>query len=411
MSWEGLTYVFDLQASEATRIRRFRQRQRVSSLDATLEVHDLAAKLATGATRFNATEALAQLRATLVTLPNTTRIVKQLTPPLPQAKDLAQVVLEAADALTADTLLSFAYAIEWSDPPGPPRGDHDLPRRHDLGLTAVGNARARTAWALPRLVFPRGESWHVAGALLGLDVALAPLALRKIDSATPSGEPRLLSTNRRSFVVSLGLLNVYALRDVDADAIAEAAARGQRRVDALHAAPGEATRVIEEIAMDGWRARALRWSLVHAPENVPALFSLTELLHLGGGAQLDVHAWGMSALDAFGCLCTIMPPPDIHTSVRGKDQLGLLAVAVPDLNLRVAVVLRELGVPAGLAREVLASALHEFLRDVSPSHTDDWIALVRYARAVSRERIEDYLAAVAASDGPLLASAMPRRLP
>ena len=163
--------------------------------------------------------------------------------------------------------------------------------------------------------------------------------------------------------------------------------------------------------MDGWRARALRWSLVHEPETVPALFSLTELLHLGGGGQLDLDAWGMSAIDAFGCLCSRVPPVAMHTAVTGRGQLGLLAVAVPDLHLRVAVVLRELGVPSGLAKAVLGAALHEFLRDVSPAHTDDWIALVRHARAVSRERIEDYLAAVAASDGPLLASQTPRRLP
>jgi hypothetical protein len=278
-------------------------------------------------------------------------------------------------------------------------------------MTATGGARARTAWAVPRLVFAPGQPWHVAGALLGLDVALAPLWLRKIDSAPPSGEPRLLSNNRRSFVISFGLMNGFALTDVDVEAIAQAVARGQRRVESLHATPAQAGAVIDEIAMDGWRARALRWSLAHAPESVPALFSLTELLHLGGGGGLDVHAWGMSALDAFGCLCTMMPPPAVHRAVEGRDHLGLLPVAVPDLNLRVAVVLNELKVPAGLAKAVLGAALHEYLRDVNPAHTDDWVALVRHARALTRERIEDYLAAVAASDGPLLASQPARRLP
>jgi hypothetical protein len=412
INWEGLSYVFDLQASEAARIRRFRQRRSALSLDATLEVYELAAKVANGVVgRGGFGDVLPGLRTALASLPDTAAIVRELTRPSTPAADLARVVLEAADALTADALLSYAYAIEWSDPWGQPRQEDELPRRHDFGLTAPGSARVRTAWAIPRLVFPRGEPWRVAGALLGLDVALAPLGLRKIDSAPPSGEPRLLSNNRHSFVISFGLLNSFALTDVDVDAIAQAVARGQRRVESLHAGPAQADGVIDEIAMDGWRARALRWNLVHAPETVPALFSLTELLHLGGGAELDVHAWGMSALDAFGCLCTVVPPPAIHRAVVGRDALGLLAVAVPDLNLRVAVVLRELNVPAGLAKAVLGVALHEYLRGVSPAHTDDWIALVRHARGLSHERIEDYLAAVAASDGPLLASQSTRRLP
>jgi hypothetical protein len=412
VSWEGKHYVFDLHESEASRIRRYRQRGSVSSLDAIVQLHELATQLAAGEIGLDPSgDTLAEVRVALAKLPNTARLVQQLAQPWPRSVDVARVLFDAVDVLTADALVSFAYAIEWSDPPGPARLDRDLPRRHYFGLTAAGNARTRTAWALPRLVFPRGEPWHVAGAVLGLDVALAPLALRKIDVTPPPGEPRILSTHQRSFLISLGLLNVFTLRDVEGPALAEAVARGQRRVDGLNAAPDEATGVIDEIAMDGWRARALRWSLVHAPESVSSLFSLTELLHLGGGGQLDVHAWGMSALDAFGCLCTLVPRPGIHTALAGRDSLGLLPVAVPDLNLRVAIVLGELGLPAALAKHVLGAALHEFLRDVSPAHSDDWVALVRHARGLSRERIEDYLGAVAASEGPLLASPTARRLP
>jgi hypothetical protein len=411
-SWEGQTYVFDLHASEATRIRRFRQRRSVSSLDGTVRVQELATRLAAGAIGLSATgDTLDEVRATLARLPNTTRLIEQLTPPWPRTQDVARVLFEAADALTADTLLSFAYAIEWSDPPGLARLDRDLSRRHDFGLTAVGDARARTAWALPRLVFPRGQPWHVAGALLGLDVALAPLVLRKVGSPSPSGEPRLLSNHRYAFLISLGLLNAFALRDGDWDAVARAVAQGQRRVDALNSAHEEAAGLIDEIKMDGWRARALRWSLVHAAESVPALFSLTELLYLGGGGQLDVQAWGMSGLEAFGCLCTVVPPPGIHTALIGRNHLGLLPVAVPDLNFRVAIVLGELGLPAALAKHVLGSALHEFLSGARASHTDDWMALVRHARAVSREQIEDYLAAVAASEGPLVGLSAASRVP
>jgi hypothetical protein len=39
VSWEGQTYVFDLAASEARRLRRFHERWRVATLDATLAIH------------------------------------------------------------------------------------------------------------------------------------------------------------------------------------------------------------------------------------------------------------------------------------------------------------------------------------------------------------------------------------
>jgi hypothetical protein len=79
-----------------------------------------------------------------------------------------------------------------------------------------------------------------------------------------------------------------------------------------------------------------------------------------------------------------------------------MASFVADLNLRVAVVLDELGLPAALERPVLAAAVQDFIYDVSPIDPADWWALVRGARAVSQQRIEDYVAAAAAIYGPLV---------
>jgi hypothetical protein len=54
---------------------------------------------------------------------------------------------------------------------------------------------------------------------------------------------------------------------------------------------------------------------------------------------------------------------------------------------------------------VLVAALFDLLTDVSPMHFDDWLTIVRRARAVPRERIEDYLAGVTAAAGPLVQQA------
>jgi hypothetical protein len=345
-------------------------------------------------------------------LPDATDTLQRLTASSTRPEDLRTSLLEAVDVLTADAVLSLSYAIAWSDSTGLARLDRELTRRHDFGLTMRSkNARVRASWAVPRLVFAAGQSWRVVGGVLGLEMALASLSLRKIDAAPPRGEPRLLSTNRYSFMQSFGLLDVFALRDPDARAMAEAIARGQQRVAGLTAASRDMAAVIDAIAMDGWRARALRWNVVHAPDQVPGLFSLTELLHLGGGAGLNLHAWGMSALTTLGCLCTLVPSPAARTGLVGRHQFGILPAMVPDLNLRVAVLLHELQLPAALARQVLESALYDFLADVRPLHADDWLAIVRRAQELSRERLADALAAVTASTGPLSPVPSARRLP
>ena len=58
------------------------------------------------------------------------------------------------------------------------------------------------------------------------------------------------------------------------------------------------------------------------------------------------------------------------------------------------------------ARHVLAAAMQDFIDEVRPVNTDDWLTLVRAARGVARERLEDYIAA-AAADGPLIPDSGP----
>jgi hypothetical protein len=160
--------------------------------------------------------------------------------------------------------------------------------------------------------------------------------------------------------------------------------------------------------MDGWRARALGWTVTHDPQRVASLFSMTDLLHLGGAGDLDLNPWGMSAVNVTGCICLQMPLPGFWATRVGRPRLGLLATTVADLNLHVVVTLRDLGLPAALAKAVLASAVQEYVDQVSPSHPDDWLTFIRGAQSVSRERIEDYVAA-ATFNGPLAPEPISRR--
>jgi hypothetical protein len=296
------------------------------------------------------------------------------------------------------------YAADIGDPGGPALLAGDVSLRHDFGfhIEKDEEGRTRAPWATPRQDVTPGQPWHVDGSLLGLDVALAPLALRRINTDRVPGSPTLVTKARDALAQSVALMNPFALDDAGRDAIADAITRGERRVAALGADPKDLERLADDIQMEGGRRRATAWTLAHEPDQMAAMFSLGELLRLGDpDHEVDLDPWGMAALASSGCLCIAMPSPGQWIPATGRPQLGLMAVALADLNLHVARMLRELGLPAPLAKYVLGAAMQDFIDEVRPTDADDWLTLARTARLVSRERIEDYIAAVTAG-GPLV---------
>jgi hypothetical protein len=210
---------------------------------------------------------------------------------------------------------------------------------------------------------------------------------------------------RDGFGATVAIMDPRALTDEDRDAIAARIDRGRRRVDAL--VPGKSDTsettgaVARELRLDGWRAQALDWTARLDPGRIDSLFTMTELLVLGGGSPSAFSAWGTYALRTRGCLCTELASPGRWQSWWGLSQAGLPAALVADLPLRVAVVLHNLQLPAVLAKPVLAAAMQDFVDSVNPTDGNDWLTLVRAAQAIGPERFEDYVAA-ATADGPLL---------
>jgi hypothetical protein len=202
----------------------------------------------------------------------------------------------------------------------------------------------------------------------------------------------------------VALLNPFAFEDGDREAIVAALLAGQRRVTASVSNPALLEAVISDASIDPRRKRAIRWTAAHEPARVESMFSLAELLYVGGVPESSLDVWGMADVPMSGCLCTRFSPPGVWTRVTGRPQLGLLATTIPDLNIRVAIVLSELKLPAAIERHVLAAAMQDFIDEVQPTDSDDWLTLVRAAQSVTRERIEDYVAAVAAA-GPLIPAA------
>jgi hypothetical protein len=432
LTWEGQPYRLDLGGAERKRLQRVRERQEGVPLDVPLEIagdaHDLVAEKISSD---DVQAIVARLTSALEDIPRrvgheSTTVTPAGVTPAPNSREAlrksvddiareernrdlkraaraAEPLAEIADTLTAQVLLSITYAVDVGDPEGTVLLADDVSQRHDFGLGAKdGEGRLRTTWMVPRVDVSPGIPWHVAGSLLGLDVGLGTLALRRLNFDGVLEAPKLTSNERDAFAISISLINPFELRDADRDAITDALARGRRRLSALR--PGDAAgfdAVADELAMEGARRRAVRWTLAHERERVVTLFSATELLILGGGDIERLHPWGMSMVTAEGCLCSRLTPPGRWPTLLGRPPLGLTASAVADLNLHVATMLRDLRLPAPIAKVVLSGAMQDFIDEVKPTDDSDWLTLARTARSVTRERIEDYVAAATAS-GPLV---------
>jgi len=436
VSWEDQQYRVDLVAPELTRLTRVVEKLAAPPVRLAFAIEAAAVRFAHDeATLANVQAGAADLQRIAEVLPaggSTRAIVPPgIDPPRPLRDTLAKAVQELTsvkrpqdvkraarvaellrtlvDRELAEALIALAYALDIGPAEGAALLAGNVSLRHDFGFTLPEpRARAARPWRQGEQVISPGVPWHVSGSLLSLDVSLADLSIRRTSARRPAA-PVLSGNDRDAFVATLGLVNPFALTDAGRDAITAAIERGRERLTA--ALSGRTFDALaDEIHVDGWRRRAARWTLVHAPDRLPSLFSLSELLLLGGANGPELDAWGVSAFASTGCLCTRLPVPGVWAILIGRPNLGMLATQVADLNLRVAMALAELKLPAALAGGVLAAALEDVVAGLRPIDSDDWLGLVRGARTMPRERFEDYVASLTAS-GPLVADTPPRERP
>lgn len=308
---------------------------------------------------------------------------------------LARPVVAAAGGVLARALACLVYAASLGAPDSTALLGGDPSLRHDFGVDGPG------PWSLPEEV--RGpEGWRVRGSLLGLDVGLARLALRRLTSELPPLPPGLPVHECLSFAEGVALMDPFELTDEDRDALADSIRRGRERL-ARFLADGaglEDEELVRDARLDPVRRNALAWTRLHEPGATEGLFSYDELVRLGRpepGRRWD--AWGAPVLRCEGRMGLRLPVSGSRAEAHSQVPVGQRACYSPDLTLRVALALQELRLPATLAKAVLAYAVQDMIDSLRPAHLEDWSAVTAYARGLSRERIEDYVAALV--DGPL----------
>ena len=422
LTWESLPYRVDVAAPELARLTEVRALQHGNSLDTALALCRLGATLAKADTLDSARVATAsfnQLRTVIAPLEPSERTTAVAPPDLGSlseqaSRDLARVrvrgdlkrlnaitarLARAEDAALADVLTSLLYAIWLGDPQGQAFLAGNVARRHDYGVRLMTGAdREQTPWQLPMETSGDGQPWHLRGALLGLDVGLARLALRRTKLDLPNDQPTLNESDRRTLMTTLALTMAGDLDQGTASRLVAWLREGR----ALAGAHDQLESRLDTLDLEGRRRQAIAWAGAHTPDQVVPLLLRTELVLLGRTANAELPAvWGTADTPRSGCLCLSFPAPPSLQRYAGRAGSGLLASRMAELKLWILELLDARHLPATLTRGVLASALQDYLDEARPLHGDDWFTLARHVDRMSADRFDDYIAALTAG-GPLV---------
>jgi hypothetical protein len=344
IKWEGLDYVVDIAAAEHERILRIRAEVPSPGLDAAIAKRD--------------------------------------------------------PASLAAALRALLYAAALGDPDGAVTLSPDVADRHDiLGTRSAGR---EFAWMPAAERTGAGLPWHVAGSLLGLDLAMARSALRRLSADDMPPVPTINLNDEITLARTAVALRPHELDEGERSVIAEAIERGRARVAGSAGDAGAVLALADEAPLPVAVRHAVSWTLASMPDAAESLFSLRDLLWLGR-PDLDrgaLEKWGVAGDPVDGRLVTRFAAPVAWDHLAGRPDTGVLATATPDLTLRLVEITSALRVPASLIPALLLYATQDYWHEVEARFPDDWPALVRGASSLPPSRVEDYIAALG-SNGPL----------
>ena len=461
LEWEGLRYRYDPAGAALERLRRTRAQLGSNRLDTVLALAGIAGELTAGSGPAGTDDdgAVRAWAAALETLERSIDVVRNPYVGLPgvtvrvssyasevdgivddlreaverrradrlrgPARELRRVV----DVLLADLLRTLAYVVHLANAYGTDLLGHDVAARHDFGVHIEEEAlRGRAAWLPPwggsEAPYPFGAAavvpiteedafgagWRIYGSLLSLDLAFTRMALPETGlgaSGGPLAASALTSDDRRFLSLAVTLFDARAASETGPAAVADALRRGRERVRGLAAHPAGLDELADAAGLFGPRRSALRWALARRPQAVERHFSLGELFWLGTDPGDGLPAgWGAPGMPRDGCLCVrLARSHGVDLARAGPERLASTYV---DLQLVLAEAVDHLGLPARIVGDLLPFAVADLLDGVEAASAGDvGEALTRYAHALSRPQIEDYVAMQVGRGLPLRAPEEP----
>jgi hypothetical protein len=297
----------------------------------------------------------------------------------------------------SESLTALVYALALGEPDSPAANGGAVWRRHLLrGHTDA--SEGVSAWRLATEVFA-ADGWHLRGSLLRLDLALAHLALRRIDHTQVPAPFSMSTMDQRSLARTIALIEPGAIGDAARDAVASAIARGRGRAANLATHPDALDRIASDAALSEWRVSGIRWLLANDAARVPGALTTLELFRLGGGTPLPGLGAAGDALS--GCYCLVFPARMAWEEYTGRASTGQLGSQLADVLLRTTDALSARRLPAVLIKDIAAFAMQDVMDTAGPAYFDDWLPVAFAARDLRDDRFDDYVAALTAS-GPLV---------
>ncbi len=415
VTWEDQAYRVDIGAAARDRIARVRGRDALARLDAAWAVYRLSdapappepaevtAQLAqvVAAARLGRTPATderfgIEARAAVIAA----RRVLERGRLSRDWGEIRAALDDLGDALATEALGELAYAASmgWAE---------DLPltalaafRRHVFVRPSV-TGTADASWLMPDIVTARGSAWHVAGSLLGLGDALAPVALRRPSLKPLAVAPTLNTGDRRWLVTTVAAFDRRHFTDEAQHVLVAAISRGEARLRATSGA-ASARDLAAAAGAPPLRQGLAGWIAEVHPAELPGSFSMTEIMRLGlesGDVPESLSGWGPMQRPVSGRIATGPVPPWPWERYTGRSQ-RLVSCALPDLQLVLAVRLAALELPAMLVVDLMPSATYELVNIAAPRHADDFAALAEHVRGVDQSALERHLGLLTTA-GPL----------
>jgi hypothetical protein len=218
-------------------------------------------------------------------------------------------------------------------PSDPGWGRHlspDVVERHDFGGTPSAPGR-EVAWFPAQERAGAGGPWHVTGSLLGLDLALARSALRRLSIDDMPAVPSVNLNDQLTLARTAVALRWVDFDDATRDELAEAIRRGRDRVAAAGSSVAGLLELADEVALTSASRQTLGWTLASFPEARPSLFSTRDLLWLGRPRvdRATLARWGVMSDPVDGRLATRFDAPTSWDHLAGRPDMGVLATQVP----------------------------------------------------------------------------------
>jgi hypothetical protein len=222
----------------------------------------------------------------------------------------------------------------------------------------------------------------------------------------PPLPPTLAHEDVAGLAEAVVAINAFRLTDESRDLVSDRIRRGRARVSEAALHPSALNTLLATAGVDGLRRRLALLAASTAPSRVFEYLSLAEVLAVGcaGGAPIPpdvLDRWGVPSRLLDGSFGLRMPARLAWRERAGRPGSALLSAQLPDLQLRVAEWLADKRLPAMLAPGILSFAMWDLTMTTQVAGQDDWLPVLRSAQAVSSDRLEDYLSALAAG-GPLV---------